>query len=152
MTGPRPPPPPRPPATANPTEGTPEMTTRPTPQPPPPSQVSHARQHLAAIAATLTGHGIAARLTRLGGIPVLTIDQPGPGPDRATVSIDPAPGTGQQYDCTCIWTPAPGSTPQATAGTIITVLDAITRPGAPPGQDTPRPAPATADPRPARQP
>jgi hypothetical protein len=112
------------------------MITEPGPQPASRDQASHARQHLAAIAASLTGHGIPSRLTRLGGVPVLTIDQPGGGPDRATVSIDPGPGVGpgQQFDCTCIWTPAPGATPQATAGTIITVLDAIGRAAGPPGR------------------
>lgn len=68
----------------------------------------------------MSGHGIPARLTRLGGIPVLTAGQPG---DSAAVSIDPGPGP--QVDCTCIWTPAPGATPQATASTIIAVLAAV---------------------------
>jgi hypothetical protein len=113
------------------------MTTEPAPQPAPRGQPGDTGQHLAAIAASLSGRGVPARLTRLGGIPVLTIDQPGAGPDRAAVSIDPAPGPGPQVDCTCIWTPAPGATPQATAGTIIAVLAAIS-------QDTPDPRPAAA--------
>ena len=122
------------------------MTTDPAPQPAPRGQPGDARQHLAAIAASLSGHGIPARLTRLAGIPVLTVDQPGAGPDRAAVSIDPGPGggPGPQFDCTCIWTPAPGATPQATAGTILAVLAAIGRADSPPGQDTPGPRPAAA--------
>src|ERR1039457_3448272 len=102
-------------AAADPTGRHPEMTTDPAPQPAPPGQPGAARQPLAAIAASLSGHGIPARLTRLAGIPVLTVDQPGAGPDRAAVSIDPGPGggPGPQFDCTCIWTPAPGATPQA---------------------------------------
>jgi hypothetical protein len=97
----------------------------------PAGQASHA-QHLTAIAAGLAGHGITSRMTRIGGTPVLTIDEPAAGPDYATITIDP--GAGLQLDCTCIWTPAPGTTPQATAATIITVLNAI------------RPAPAPARP------
>jgi hypothetical protein len=86
-----------------------------------------AGQHLAAIAARLTARGITSRLTRLGGTPVLTIDQPGPGPYPVTVTVDPDPGTGSglPVDCTCLWTPAPGTTPEATADTIITVLNAL---------------------------
>jgi hypothetical protein len=99
------------------------MTTEPAPRPAPRGQPGDAGQHLAAIAATLSGHGVPARLTRLAGTPVLTIDPPGPGPHRGAVSIDPGPGS--QVDCTCIWTPAPGATPQATAGTILAVLAAI---------------------------
>jgi hypothetical protein len=36
-------------------------------------------QHLAAIAASLAEHGITGRVTRLGGTPVLTIDEPAGG-------------------------------------------------------------------------
>src|ERR1035437_1049374 len=74
-------------AAVDPTGRHPEMTTAPAPQPAPRGQPGDARQHLAAIAASLSGHGIPARLTRLAGIPVLTVDQPGAGPDRAAVSI-----------------------------------------------------------------
>jgi hypothetical protein len=87
----------------------------------------YARQHLAAIADTLTAHGIPSRLERLGAITTLTIDRPGTGPDPATISIDPDPhgGPGLYLDCTCIWTPGPGTTPQATAAAILTILSAI---------------------------
>ena len=88
---------------------------------------SFAQQHLAAIAAGLAEHGVTSRLTRLGGTPVLTIDEPIGGPDSATVAIDPdtSSGTGLRLDCTCIWTPAPDTSPEATADTIVTVLNAI---------------------------
>jgi hypothetical protein len=121
------------------------MTTEPAPQPAPRGQPGDARAHLAAIAATLSGHGVPARLTRLGGIPVLTAGQPGDSPDRAAVSIDPGPGLAPQLDCTCIWTPAPGATPQATAGTIIAVLAAIGQDTPGPGRPRPAPVPARRD-------
>jgi hypothetical protein len=86
-----------------------------------------ASQHLAAIAASLSGHGIASTLTRIGGTPTLTIGEPAAGPDHATVTIDPDPGgaPGLHLDCTCIWTPPPGAAPGATAATIIAVLNAL---------------------------
>ena len=101
-----------------------------------------AGQHLTAIAARLTAWGVTSRLTRLGTIPVLTIDQPAAGPCPVTVTIDPDPGNGPglPLDCTCLWTPPPGTAPETTADTIITVLNAL-RPatGRPePRQDTPR--------------
>ncbi|MGH3182782.1 MAG: hypothetical protein ACRDOE_12880, partial [Streptosporangiaceae bacterium] len=88
------------------------MTTGPGPHATPGHQASTASQHLAAIAASLTGHGITSRLTRLGDTPVLTIDAPGTGPDPATIAIDPdtSTGPGLRLDCTCTWTPAPGTT------------------------------------------
>lgn len=84
-------------------------------------------EHLAAIAASLSERGIASRLTRLGGTPVLTIDEPADGQDFATVAIDPdtSSGSGLRLDCTCLWTPAADATPKAIADTIVTVLDAI---------------------------
>ena len=102
-------------------------------QPALPGPPAAARQHLAAIAATLTGRGLPSRVTRLGGIPVLTINQPARGTDPATVAIDPDPGYGPglRLECTCTWTPAPGDTPEATAGTVLAVLAAL------------RPAPAS---------
>jgi hypothetical protein len=84
-----------------------------------------AGRHLAAIAARLTAHGVTSRLTRLGGTPVLTIDQPATGPHPVTVTVDPDPGTGLPVDCTCLWTPGPGSTPEDTADTIAAVLNAL---------------------------
>jgi hypothetical protein len=87
--------------------------------------------HLAAIAARLIAHGVTSRLTRLGGTPVLTIDQPATGPYPVTVTVDPDPGTGLPVECTCLWTPGPGTTPEATADTIVAVLAAL-RPATPP--------------------
>jgi hypothetical protein len=90
-------------------------------------QAGQAGRHLTAIAARLTARGIVSRLTRLGGTPVLTIDQPTGGPYPVTVTVDPGTGTGSgvPVDCTCLWTPAPGTTPEATADTIVTVLNAL---------------------------
>jgi hypothetical protein len=91
------------------------------------NQARRARQYLTAIAASLNGHGITSRVTRLGGTPVLTIEEPAAGPNPATITIDPDLSTGHALamDCTCIWTPAPGATPEATATTILTVLNAV---------------------------
>jgi hypothetical protein len=116
------------------------MTTGHAP-PRPPAPAGQARQHLAAIAASLTPHGLTSRLAMIGPVPVLTINDPAAGPHAATIAVDPDPGTatGQPFDCTCIWTSAPGTTPQATADTIRAVLHAIhpatTRPG--PAPDAP---------------
>ena len=96
------------------------MTTRHRPQPP-----AHARQ-LAAVAGLLTGRHVTIRHTRIGGTPVLTITGPAGSPNPATISIDPDPASpGSPVECTCIWTPGPGTTPDAIAGTIIAVLDAV---------------------------
>jgi hypothetical protein len=87
------------------------MTTEPAARPAP--RDHQARQHLAAIAASLSAAGITSRLTRLAGTPVLTAAAPGSGPDPATIAIHPDPyagpgtGPGPQLDCTCTWTPAP---------------------------------------------
>jgi hypothetical protein len=108
------------------------MTAQP-PQPAPPHQAS---QHLTAVAAGFAAHGISTRLTRVGDVPVLTIEEPTDGPNPTTISIDPDLGTpGLSLDCTCIWTPAPGASPQAIADTIIAVLNAV-RPLAAARQDT----------------
>jgi hypothetical protein len=110
------------------------MTTTPRQhQPGPPSA---ARQHLAAIAASLTSRGLDSHVSDLGGTPVLTIGQPAEGTDPAVVAIDPDPGAGPglRLECTCTWTPAPGDTPDATAGTVLAVLAAL------------RPAPAASRP------
>ena len=102
------------------------MITRPA-RPAASATAAAAGQHLADIAARLSGGGITSCLTRLGGIPVLTVAAPGGGPDPATVAIDPdtGPGPGLRLDCTCTWTPAPGATAQATADTITAVLNAV---------------------------
>jgi hypothetical protein len=93
------------------------------PQPAPPSPAS---QHLTAVAAGFTSRGISTRLTRIGDVPVLTIEEPTGGPNPTTISIDPdLDDPGLSLDCTCLWTPAPGATPEAIADTIIAVLNAI---------------------------
>ena len=61
----------------------------------------------------------------IGGIPVLTAEEPTFGPDPATVSINPGTSPGAPAECTCIWTPGPGASPEATADTIAAVLAAI---------------------------
>jgi hypothetical protein len=94
-----------------------------------PARSDQVSQHLGAIAARLTDRGISSRLSRLGDTPVLTIEEPAAGPNAATVSVDPDTSNdhGLSIDCTCLWTPAPGTGPEATADTIITVLKAISR-------------------------
>ncbi len=103
------------------------MSTGPVQSPAPHDPASLARQHLSAIAASLAGRGVTSRLTLLGGTPVLTAAEPAGGPDSPTVAVDPdtSGGPGLRFDCTCIWTPAPGSTATATADTILTVLNAV---------------------------
>ncbi|MGH3193140.1 MAG: hypothetical protein ACRDOL_38995 [Streptosporangiaceae bacterium] len=103
------------------------MTTEPGRPPALDDLASLARQHLAAIAASLTERGITSRLTLLGDTPVLTIDEPDSGMDSPTVAVDSdtSGGAGLRLDCTCIWTPAPGSSATATADTILTVLNAV---------------------------
>jgi hypothetical protein len=100
-------------------------------------------RHLEAIAAALAGSGIGCRVTSPAGTPVLTTNSPA-GPDAATVAIDPDMHTEPdlRFDCTCVWTPAPGTTPQTTAAVITAVLNA-TRIGSA-GLDRHRPAPADA--------
>ena len=87
---------------------------------------NQADRRLAAVAAGFTGHGISPRLSRIGGVPVLTVEEPTGGSDPITVSINPdlsAPG--QPLECTVLWTPPPGVPPEAIANTIIAVLNAI---------------------------
>jgi hypothetical protein len=90
-----------------------------------PSAPAAVTRHLAAVAAELDGRGITSRITRPAGTPVLTTGPPA-GPSAATVAIDPDmhAGPGLHLDCTCVWTPAPGTTPQATAAVITAVLNA----------------------------
>jgi hypothetical protein len=82
-------------------------------------------QHLGAIAAALADHGVGCRVTRPAGTPVLTTI-PLAGPDAATVAIDPDMHAGSvlRLDCTCVWTPAFGTSAQATAAVITAVLNA----------------------------
>ena len=91
-----------------------------------------ADQQLAAVEVGLTGHGIATCLSRIGEVPVLTIEEPTGGPDPTTISINPdlsAPGL--PLECTFLWTPSPGVTPEAIVDAIIAVLNAV-RPRAAP--------------------
>lgn len=107
-----------------------------------PRDPARAARQLAAIAAALDSHGIASRVTRLGGTPVLTTGDPPAGPHAATVTIDPdisgAPAL--ILDCTCSWTPALDATPQATAAVIAAVL--ISTSHAAPARCRPAPADA----------
>jgi hypothetical protein len=110
-------------------------------QPPQPVPHDQAGRQLTAVAAGFTAHGISARLSRIGDVPVLTIEAPSDGPDPTTVSINPDLGDpGLLLECTCLWTPPPGATPEAIADTIIAVLSAIgplTAAHHPGDQDTP---------------
>jgi hypothetical protein len=97
-----------------------------------PAGPAGAARHLDAIAAALAGCGIASRVTRLAGTPVLTTGGPAAEPEAATVTIDPDTrgGPALALDCTCIWTPARGASPQVVAATITAVL-AAARPAGP---------------------
>ena len=117
------------------------MTTAPAPaRPGDPAAVT---RHLDAIAAALGARGVASRITVPAGTPVLTTGPPA-GPHAATVAVDPdlRAGPGLRLDCTCVWTPAPGTTPQATAAVITAVLTAARaapgRPRRPPAADAAR--------------
>ena len=81
--------------------------------------------YLAAVAARLAAGSITTTVEPIGGIPVLTAEEPAAGPDPATVSINPGTSPGGPAECTCIWTPGPGASPEATAGTIAAVLATI---------------------------
>jgi hypothetical protein len=100
-------------------------------------------QHLGAIAAALADHGIGCRITRPAGSQVLTTI-PLAGPDAATVAIDPDMHAGPvlRLDCTCVWTPAFDTSPQATATVITAVLNATRLGSAGPGRRRPVPADA----------
>ena len=93
---------------------------------PRPASNEQANQHLAAVAAGITGHGISPRLSRIGDVPVLTIEEPTGGPDPTTVSINPdLSDPDLPLECTFLWTPPPDATPEAIAETIIAVLNAV---------------------------
>jgi hypothetical protein len=99
------------------------VTTVQNPQPVPADQ---ADWHLAAVAARFAGYGIATHLSRIGDVPVLTIEEPTGGPDPATISINPdLSDRTLPLECTLLWTPAPGMPPEAIAATLIAVLNAI---------------------------
>jgi hypothetical protein len=100
-------------------------------QPPQPAPHDQAGRQLTAIAAGFTARGISARLSRIGDVPVLTIEEPAGGPEPTTISINPdLSGPGLPLECTVLWTPAPGMAPEAVADIIIAVLNAV-RPLAP---------------------
>ena len=85
-----------------------------------------AAPQLAAVADSVTGHRISTRLSRIGNVPVLTIEEPADGPDPTTVSIHPDPSTpGLPLECTCLWTLAPDVTPEAIGQALIAILNAI---------------------------
>ena len=91
-----------------------------------PASGDQAGQYLSAVAASFTGHGIAARLSRIGDVPVLTIEEPASGPDPTTISINPdLSARGLPLECTFLWTPVPGMPPKAIADAIIAVLNAV---------------------------
>jgi hypothetical protein len=104
------------------------MTTRRIPQP---ASRNQPDQHLAAVAAAFTGHGVAARLSHIGDVPILTIEEPTGGPDPTTISIHPDPSApGLPLECTFLWTPPPSMPPETIADTITTVLNAVRPPTA----------------------
>jgi hypothetical protein len=99
------------------------VTTGHIPQPAPADQ---ADRHLAAVAAGFTGHDIATHLSRIGDVPVLTIEEPTGGPDPTTISINPdLSDPGVSLECTFLWTPAPGMPPEAIADALIAMLNAV---------------------------
>ena len=93
-----------------------------------PQQTSRNRagQHLATVAAGFAGHGIVTRLSCIGDVPVLTIEEPTGGPDPTTISVNPnLSDPGLPLECTFLWTPAPGMPPETIADTLIAVLNAV---------------------------
>ena len=93
-----------------------------------------ANQHLAAVAAGFTRHGISPHLSRIGDVSVLSIEEPTNGQDPTTVSINPnlsAPGL--PLECTFLWSPPPGVAPEVIADIIIAVLNAVRPPATPHG-------------------
>ena len=99
-----------------------------------PASGAQANRHLTAVAADLTGHGISPRLSRIGDVPILTIEEPTDGPDPTTVSMSPdISDPGMPLECTILWTPPRGLPPKAIADTIIAVLNAVRPLAAAPG-------------------
>jgi len=88
------------------------------------------RPYLDAVAAALARHGVGCRITHLAETtPVLVTGSPA-RPGGATIAIDPDPWAVPELrlDCTCVWTPPPGTTPEATAATMFAVLHAAVLP------------------------
>ena len=93
---------------------------------PPSAMRDEADRHLAAVVARVTGYGISPSLSRIGDVPVLTIEEPTGGLDPTTVSINPdLSDPAMPLECTFLWTPPPGVPPEAIADTIIAVLNAV---------------------------
>jgi hypothetical protein len=89
-----------------------------------PTDPAAVARHLDAIAAALANCGIGCRIDQPGGTPVLTTGPP-TEPDTATVAVDPDMHAGPhlRLDCTCVWVPPLGTTPQDTA-TVIAAVEA----------------------------
>ena len=95
---------------------------------PRPASNDQANRNLAAVAAGVTAHGISPCLSHIGEVPVLTIEEPTGGPAPAAVSINPdLSDPGMPLECTFLWTPPPGVSPEVIADTIIAVLNAVRR-------------------------
>src|SRR5690242_6659065 len=94
--------------------------------------------YLDAVAAALARHGVSCRITRPAGTSPVLVTGPPAGPGGATIAIDPDPWAvpDLRLDCTCVWTPPPGTAPEATAATMAAVLHAAA---------LPRPRPPAAD-------
>jgi len=95
-------------------------------------------RHLDAVVAALATQGTPGQVTDVAGTPVLTTG-PGQGPNAATAAIDPSgcAGLGLRLDCTCVWTPPPGTTAEDTAAVL-----AAASPTAPGQPRRPRPSDA----------
>jgi hypothetical protein len=98
------------------------------------------KPYLDAVAAALARLGIGCHITRPAGTSPVLVTGPAAGPGGATIAIDPDPHAGPdlRLDCTCVWTPPPGTAPAATAAAIAAVLHAA-------APARPRPQPAAAD-------
>ena len=99
------------------------MTTEHNPQQAPRNR---AGRQLATVAAGFVGRGIVTRLSCIGDVPVLTIEEPTGGSDPTTISVNPnLSDPGLPLECTFLWTPAPGMPPETIADTLIAVLNAV---------------------------
>ena len=89
-----------------------------------------AAPYLDAVAAALAQHGVGCRITRPAGTTPVLVTWPPAGPGGATIAIDPDPWAERELllDCTCAWTPSPGTLPEVTAATMAAVLHAVSLP------------------------